>query len=138
MSGFGVVSGNGTMNTYPAYNLVAVYDSLIGFLAIIIFLAVLALVPKFIRRLIVGYCVFVSVGLGLIILYVIVNSAYPIGRWLWFDVFSWVGKVVIDYGIYILISLPLAYLAGGWVDKKLFEEPKKKVKNRDDGKREQG
>lgn len=131
MSGFGAVAGNVTMNTYSAYNLVGVYDSLIGFSAMIIFLAVLALAPKFIRRLIVGYYVLVGVGLGLIVVYVIGNSAYPIGRWLWFDVFSWIGKIVIDYGIYVLISLPLAYLAGGWVDKKLFEEPNKKVKMRD-------
>ena len=124
MSGFNAVSSNVTMNTYTAFNLVGNFDSLIGFLAIIIFFAVLALAPKFIRRLIVGYCVLVGVGLGLIVLYVIGNSAYPIGRWLWFDVFSWIGKIVIDYGVYILVSLPIAYLAGGWADKKIFEEVK--------------
>ena len=126
MSGFGAVAGNVTMNTYSAYNLVGTYDSLIGFSAIIIFLAVLALAPKFIRRLIVGYCVLVGVGLGLIVLYVIGNSAYPIGRWLWFDVFSWIGRIIIDYGIYILVSIPVAYAAGSIVDKKLFEEIKPK------------
>ena len=33
-------------------------------------------------------------------------------------------RCVIDYGVYILVSLPIAYLAGGWVDKKIFEEVK--------------
>ena len=131
MDGFSAAAGNVTINAYSGFNLAASASSIIGLGALLLFISVLACAPKLIRRLLVGYSILVFVGIALLLLYAILMSAEPVMNWLWFDVFNWIGNILIDYGVYILLSIPLAWLAGGYVDKKIFEDdkPKKAVKH---------
>jgi hypothetical protein len=126
MDGFSAAAGNVTMNAYTGFNFAASASSIIGLGALLLFIGVLAYAPKLIRRLLVGYAMLVLVGIVLLFLYAMVMSAEPVLKWVWFDVLSWIGNMLIDYGVYILLSIPLAWVAGGYADKKMFEDDKQK------------
>jgi hypothetical protein len=116
-SAYAAAAGNVTLNAYSGFNLVGSAAPLTGGLACLVFVLVLAFMPRIIYRLILGYIALVAVSIGFVVLYALVKSIGPITDWLWGDLFSGVGQFIIDYWLYVLLSLPCAYYAGGLVDR---------------------
>lgn len=122
MSGFGAVQGNVTTNLYSSFDLASSFSSIVGLFALVGVIICVLLLPKHLRRLIVGYGLLVVVTVIAFIFWAIVKSIEPIGNFLFYDVFKWIGDFIIGYWTYILLSIPLAYAAGLVSEKYIFPE----------------
>ena len=125
MSSFGAVSGNLTGNAYSAYSVVDSGSSIIGMVALMGIVICVLMLPKHLRRLIIGYGLLAVAGVVVFILWILAKSIEPIGNFMFYDVCKWIGDFIIGYWTYILVSLPLAYFAGLMSEKYILEEETK-------------
>ena len=111
-----------TANAYNAYNLVSVAPILLGTVGIILFIFFLATQPNKIKHLILGYLALSVVGMGLLLLYGVLKSLDSIGKAVVFDFIKPLGQFLLDYFVYIVVTLPLAYYTGKKVEPLLNTE----------------
>lgn len=104
--------GNITANAYTVYNLAESASVMIGILAVFVFFVVLIFLPKHMKRLLMGYCVLVVLGIGLLLLYALLMSLPVLVEVGVNSLFKPLGDFIIAYWPYILLSIPVAYLLG--------------------------
>jgi hypothetical protein len=111
-------AGAVTENVYSGFQLMNSSSSVIGAVVSVSLFLCVCFLPRHLCRLLVGYIVLGGSSLVLLILYAIGRSIGPVSEWLWFDVFSWIGNLLLEYLLPILLSLPVAYYLGYLLDKK--------------------
>jgi len=128
MSSFGAVQGNVTTNLYSSFDLASSFSSILGLFALVGVIICVLLLPKHLRRLIMGYVLLSIVSIIIFILWIVSKCVEPIGNFIFYDVFKWIGDFIIVYWVYILVSLPSAYCAGWMSEKCTFNEKKVRKK----------
>jgi len=107
-----VVMSNITANTYSAYNLAnGISPLLVGAVLLLSIIVVLVFSPKLIKRLVIGYFGVGAVALGWGLLYGVLMSLNPIGRF-GVNLLTKLGEFVLEYWLILLVSVPVAYLVG--------------------------
>ena len=106
-----------TANTYDAYNLVNATYPIIAAISILAFLYVLVFMPKKMQTLFIGYITFFLTGILIGITWVLFKSTGPVIKAVWIEWLTPLGKLLVEYGVYMLISIPMAYLVGLKVEK---------------------
>jgi hypothetical protein len=101
-----------TNNAYSAYSLASNLYGIIAVVAITLLLVVVICMPKKLQTLLVGYATMFFIGCGLFAFYVAYKSAGPVSKALWVEWLIPLGKLLVDWGLYIVVSIPLAYYVG--------------------------
>ncbi len=119
------LGGNITGNMYSAYTLTNSLPVIIGALACITVLGAVALMPKVLKNVIVGYICLFGLYIGGLVAYATLKTGWEnmdsILNAIGFRFLMPIGNAIIDYWSLILITLPVAYGVGLFVNGKLDE-----------------
>ncbi len=101
-----------TENTYSAFNLVSVAPIAMGAVTILLVVFFLMTEPNKIKFVLLGYIGLSVVGVVLLFVYGFLMSIGSISKAIIFDFIKPLGQFILDYIVYILVTLPLAYYTG--------------------------